>query len=345
MTSSAPSDARGLVDEPALRSWVGDRLPGEGAFEVERVTSGQSNEIFQLRRGGGRWLLRRPPRVGNAPGAHSMQREYRVLEALAGSGVPHGRGLLLCADESVMGAPFYVMEWLDGVRLYDGLPAELDPVPQRKRIGEELFDALAELHCFDWQPALSDFGRPDGFTERQVSRWMHQLHSYQVREIPALEEAAASLGRAVPTTQRSALIHGDYGLHNVLFEPGAPARLMAIVDWETATIGDPLLDLGFLLTLWLEGPEPTRWKASALPYDVAGFPGRAELAERYADRTGLDLEHIDWYRAVAQLKVACILEGAYARSVRGAYDADGAALGDRVLDHAAYALAIAVGDA
>lgn len=337
-----------LAPEPRIRAWIGDRLPGSGPFTVTRVTSGDSNEIFRLERDGGRWLLRRPPRVVNVAGANDMAREFRVASALRGSDVPHAEVIALCDDPEVIGAPFSVMAWVDGVRLYDGLPTGLDDGPARRRIGEELFDALAALHQLDWQTAgLDGLGRPDTFTQRQVGRWMKQYRSFGVREIPEMDEAAAWLEAHTPTMQRAALIHGDYGLHNVMYAPTAPVRLEAIVDWETATIGDPLIDLGYLLGLWLEGPEEAeRWFATALPYDATGFPSRQEMAERYADRTGLDLSAIQWYRAVAQLKVAAMLEGLWARFARGDSDNPGLAKYERIVpNHAAYALAITRGEA
>jgi len=335
-----------LVPEAALRAWVGDRLAGQGPFTVERVTAGRSNELFVLARGGGRWMLRRPPRVANAPTAHSMAREFRVLSALEGSAVPHPRPLLLCEDAAVIGAPFYVMDVVDGRSLYGGLPDALDAPTHRRAIGHALVDALAALHDLAWEErGLGDFGKPASFTSRQVERWRAQLDSYRTRPLPDLDAAAEWLGANSPVMQRASLVHGDYGLHNVLFAPAPPVRLEAVVDFETATIGDPLADLGYLLTLWLEGDEPDRWTAAALPYPVAGYPSRRELAERYADATGLDLAALDWYRAVGQFKVACILEGGYTRFLRGDTDDPAMAdLGPRVENHAAYALAITRGD-
>jgi len=338
---------RELVPEPALRAWIGERLPGSGPFEVVRVTTGQSNEIFALERAGQRWLLRRPPRGSNVAGAHDVSREHRITAALDGTPVPHASPLLLCEDDAVIGVPFLVMEWVEGVRLYDALPVELDTPDGRRRVGEELFDALAALHLVPWQEVgLEGLGNPDTFTQRQVSRWMALYDRVRTRELPALVAAAALLQAEVPTMQRAALIHGDFGLHNVLYAPDVPVELVAVLDWETATIGDPLLDLGYLLGLWLEGDEPDRWFSTALPYDIEGFPGRQELATRYAARTGLDLSDIGWYRAVAQLKVACILEGAYARHVEGGSDNPGLARLEQVVpNHAEYALAIARGEA
>ena len=349
-TGGATTDERiaaELAPEPALRAWVGDRLPGEGPFTIRRTTKGLSNEMFLLARSGHHWMLRRPPRTVNAKGAHDMARELRVLRALEGTAVPHARGLLLCEDPAVLGAPFYVMERVTGVGLYDGVPAALDRPGARPRIGHELVDALAELHLVDWEAAgLGDFGRPDTFTARQVARWTRQLDSYRVRDLPDLDAAGTWLEARVPTMPRATLVHGDYGLHNVMYAPSLPVELVAVVDWETATIGDPLVDLGYLLSLWLEGDEPARWTASALPYDSAGYPPRAELAARYAERTGADLAALDWYRAVGQFRVACILEGAYARHLAGrADDPSMASLRERVPNHAAYALAITRGEA
>jgi aminoglycoside phosphotransferase (APT) family kinase protein len=325
---------------------VGDQLPGHGPFELERLTAGLSNEMVKIRRDGGAWVLRRPPRVENAPGAHAMAREFRILTALEDTAVPHARPLLLCEDPEVIGAPFYVSELVDGASLYGALPPDLDRPAPAARIAEQLFDALAAIHLVDLEACgLADLGKPEGFTRRQVDRWLGQLDSYRVRELPDLDEAGRWLRAHVPETQVPTLIHGDYGLHNVLYG-GAEPKLRAVVDWETATVGDPLLDLGYLLTLWLEGDEPQRWTASALPYDVSSYPGRAGLVERYAARTGFGLAHLDWYRAMSQVKVACILEGAYARHVRG--DADDpvlATLAERVPNHAAYALAITRGEA
>jgi aminoglycoside phosphotransferase (APT) family kinase protein len=343
MSEAALAD---LVPERALRAWVGDRLPGEGELAMERLTAGLSNEMVKISRGGASWVLRRPPRVANAPGAHAMAREFEILRGLDRSDVPHATALLLCEDPDVIGAPFYVSELVDGTSLYSGLPAAYDTPARAAAIAEQLFDALAAVHLVDTAACgLAHLGRPEGFTQRQVDRWMGQLERYRVRPLPDLDEAGRWLTAHVPETQQPTLIHGDYGLHNVLYG-GEEPELRAVVDWETATIGDPLLDLGYLLTLWLEGDEPSRWTASALPYPIDRYPGRAGLVERYAAATAFDLSALDWYRAMSQLKVACILEGAYARHVRG--DADDphlATLGERVPNHAAYALAITRGEA
>jgi aminoglycoside phosphotransferase (APT) family kinase protein len=336
-----------LVPEPDLRRWADGRLPGDGPLDVRRVTTGHSNELFLVSREGQEWMLRRPPRVVNVAGAHDMAREYRLLEALEGSAVPHPVPVAVCEDPDVIGAPFYVMSRIDGIRLYDGLPAAFDNPEARRQIAFELFGTLAELHKVDWEAAgLAGFGKPETFTQRQVGRWMKQLNSYRVRDLPDLDTAAEWLEAHTPTMQRAALIHGDYGLHNVLFAPDDPGRLVAVLDWETATIGDPLIDIGYLLSLWLEPGEEEQWFAVALPYDVTGYPTRAELAAHYAERSGLSLDDIAWYRAVAQLKVACIMEGGYARYRGGHTDDPQLARYEQIVpNHAAYVLAIIRGTA
>lgn len=335
------------VPEPVLRAWIGDRLPGEGPFRIRRVGSGPADETFAIARSGRQWMLRRPARVADVPAAHGIAREHRVLQALADSDVPHARGLLLCEDPDVLGVPFSLVEMVRGTSFRAGIPSGPDSPFARRRIAEDMVDALAALHRLDWEAAgLADLGRPDRSTARQVGRWMARLDRDRTRDLPDLDAAARWLEDHAPKLQRPALVHGDYGLHNALFAPEPPLRLLAVVDWRTATIGDPLMDLGHLLGLWLEPGEPEVWTASALPYAVDGFPSRRELAERYAARTGLDVRTIDWYRALAQLVMACVLEGGHARHLAGATDDPTlATCRARVANHAAHALAITRGEA
>lgn len=330
-----------------LDEWLRDRLPGPGPLTIERVTTGHSNELFRVDRGAEAWMLRRPPRVPNAPTAHDMVREHRVLEALEGTGVPHATPHGICTDTDLIGVPFYVMEVVDGVAVYEGLPPALEA--HREGVAHAAVDALAALHSVDWRAAgLEGLGRPEGYTERQATRWSKQLRSYAFRDIPELEEVATWLADTCPGTSGSALIHGDYGLHNLLFGRDAPARILAIVDWETATIGDPLADLGYFLADWIEPHEVDTWGALGLPYDVTGFPSRAELAARYAAATGCEVtpQTLAWYRALGQFKIAVILEGSYGRYVRGeSSDEFFATLEERVPLLARHALAISRGEA
>ena len=241
-----------------------------------------------------------------------------MLTALDGTPVPHPAPVALCTDESVIGARFYVMGFVDGFCPRDPLPPPFDTdLRTRRELGFELVDALAHLAEVDWEAhGLTGFGRPDGYLERQVERWLGQLSTYRTREIPHLEEVAGWLRDHVPPMGEPGILHGDYQLINTLFAPGAPARLAAIVDWEQSTIGDPLVDLGWLLAGWHHAGEEPSFTAAYLA-DRRGFATRADLAERYAHRTRRSLDHLDWYRVLALFKLACVLEGHYAKFARG----------------------------
>ncbi|MCV7222101.1 phosphotransferase family protein [Mycolicibacterium elephantis] len=348
MGGTGPSAATDdLVSVAALDDWLGERLPGQGPLTVERVTTGHSNELFTISRGGPTWMLRRPPRVANAPTAHDMVREYRVLEALEGTDVPHATPRGLCEETDVIGARFYLMDQVPGVPLYHELPAQL--AEERTGIAYAAIDALAALHRLDWRGAgLDGFGKPDNYTERQAARWTRQLTSYAFRELPELGEVAGWLEQHCPGTHGTALIHGDYGLHNLLFAAQPPATVLAIVDWETATIGDPLADLGYFLANWLEPHEMEQWGALGSPHGVDGNPSRGELIERYVRGSGMDLvaDDLIWFRVFGQFKLAVIFEGSYGRYVRGeSTDSFFATLEHRVPLLARHALAIATGTA
>ena len=312
----------GLLDVERLEAWIDDRLGGAGErFDVRRISTGASNEIFELRRAGHRWVLRRPAPSSRAP--ENLMREVRLLTALDVTDVPHPQVVVACDDVGVVGAPFYVMEFVDGFTPTRDLPAPYDvDDAARRRLGLELIDALASLGAVDWNAVgLDGFGRPDGFLERQVARWLGFDASSRTRTLDDLDVVAAWLEEHRPAPKTAAIMHGDYQFANVMFRHGTPARLAAIIDWEQSTIGDPLVDLGWLLVLWDEpGEMPIRGtgeeRVSALP----GFPTRAELAERYAQRSERDLGDLGWYEVFALFKLALVLEGAYARFVSGRSD-------------------------
>jgi aminoglycoside phosphotransferase (APT) family kinase protein len=313
---------KGLVDVSRLEAWLGDGLPGMGEpLKVSRVSTGASNEMFELRRGGGRWMLRRPPLHPVSPTAHDMAREHRVLSALDGTDVPHPRSLLLCQDPDVIGAPFHVMEFVEGFAPKEPLPSPFDQDPGvRREMGLRLVEGIAQLSRVDWHAAgLEGFGRPEGFLERQVARWLGQLERYRTREIPGLEFVSAWLEDHRPPAGVPGIVHGDYQFINVLFATEPPARLAAIVDWEQSTIGDPLLDLGWLLAGWQQVGEEPRFSSAYLT-DRAGLPSRIELAERYAEVTGRSVERLDYYVTLSLFKLACVLEGSYHRFVTGKSD-------------------------
>jgi aminoglycoside phosphotransferase (APT) family kinase protein len=304
-----------LADLPALR----DALPLRA---VERVGQGQSNLTYRVVLTGGNVILRRPPPGPLPPSAHDVLREYRVLSALAGSAVPVPRPLAACADPAVLGAPFYLMEALDGDAIRFELPPALtdSPLEWRRAIGEQLVDALAALHTTD--PAavgLADLGRPSGYLARQLRRWQGQLDYARVRPVPDLDWVTAWLADHLPADEGPAcIVHGDYKLDNALFSFQPPPRLLGVVDWELATLGDPLADLGWLLAFWREaGDAPPELKILPRVTELPGFSTRAELAERYAARVGRSLPDLAYYVVFALWKMAVLLEGHWARHVRG----------------------------
>lgn len=319
-----PADA--LLDVAALEAWIGDQLPGAGApLTAERLGTGTgiANALFVLERGGHRWVLRRPPAVKNDPSASDTVREWRILTALEGTPVPHPTPRVLCDDPAVIGAPFLVMDVVDGFTPGFELP---EPFASshvlRRDLAMAYVDGCAALAEVDWRAAgLDGLGRPDGFLERQVPRWLAQLERYRVRDLPELDAVTSWLAANIPPMSPAAIIHGDYSPFNVMVAPAAPARLAAIIDWDTGTIGDPLLDIGHLLARWTEpGEEPVIGEQAG---GVDGYPSRAEMAARYAQRTGRDLSALAFYEALALFKLAVILEGSYARKrTAGVADAD-----------------------
>lgn len=288
---------------------------------ITKIGEGRSNLTFRVERGVEAWVLRRPP-LGDLPEtAHDMLREHRVLSALAATPVRAPRPAVLCADPSVIGQPFYLMEPVDGVVIRDCLPEAFDE-SSRAGIGHEVVDALSELHAVD--PAsvgLGDLGRPDGYTARQVGRWTKQWAFMRTRELEDIEAVRGWLEAHVPTRSPTAIVHGDYKLDNVVFAPQPPARLRAILDWELATLGDPLADLGYLMVFW---PEPGEEGVSGLdnPTRLPGFPRRSDLIARYEERTGFEMTDLTFYRTLAMWKLAILSEGLYKRYLAGKSDTD-----------------------
>jgi aminoglycoside phosphotransferase (APT) family kinase protein len=294
---------------------------GGGELEVTPVGDGHSNVTYALRREGADVVLRRPPRGPLPPSAHDVLREARVLSALAGRArVP--AVLAVCDDVAVIGAPFYVMERVEGHVITSAVPAELDSVGDRRRIGEELVDGLVEVHAVDWRDAgLEGFGKPTGYLERQLRRFLGLWEHNRTRDIPAVESVGEWLKTHLPESGPATVVHGDYRLGNTMMAPDAPARLAAIFDWEMATIGDPLADLGYLCTLWVDRHDPTggMFELSGVTREV-GFPLREELVARYEERSGRSMTDIRWYRTLALWKSIVFMEGNYKRAMSGATD-------------------------
>ena len=320
MTDTLPP----LVDSHALARFLDDKLPGAGELTVERHQAGHSNETFFVRRGAEEWVLRRPPLGAFLPSAHDVLREYRVLEALGSTAVRVPRTVLACDDDGVIGAPFYLMERVDGVVVRRELP-EMFTEPERAAIGDELVDALVELHAVD--PAscgLEGFGKPTGYLERQLRRWTGQLeltmpHS---RPLPDLERVGGWLRANLPESHETTIVQGDYKLDNVMFAAETPARLVAILDWEMSTLGDPLADLGWMVSFWREPDDESGdlFAETTRVTELPGFRSRSELIERYASATGRSVDGLAWYTVLAIWKLAILLEGSYARHLAGMTD-------------------------
>jgi len=314
---------RELVDLDALSAWMDTQGLPEGPIEhAERLAGGTQNVLLRFDRGGRTFVLRRPPPHKRKNSDETMRREARVLGALRGSDVPHPGLIAACSGLDVIGAAFYLMEPIDGFNPATGLPEyHLSDPAIRHQMGLELVDGIVALGRVDHiAVGLSDFGRPEGYLERQVGRWRSQLESYSEFEgypgpdIPGVDDVAAWLEANRPASFRPGILHGDYHLSNVMYRPDSPA-LAAIVDWELCTIGDPLLDLGWLLATWPEPDGPKPGAIGVTPWD--GFPVADELVERYAKGTERDLEHIDWYAVLACYKLGIILEGTHARACAG----------------------------
>jgi len=329
----------------ALARWMDAAgLAGAGSpATVEKISGGASNEILRIDRGGTSVVLRRPPAALSAQRSATMLREARVLQALAGTDVPHARLLGTCTDPEVLGSFFYVMDLVDGWSPMSAgprgpAPFSTDPA-LRAGLGRELVRGISLLALVDWRAAgLDGFGRPENFHERQVDRWLGFLDKVAFRDIPGIDEAAAWLRTHRPRAWQAGLMHGDYSFANVMFRHGVPGRLAAIVDWEMSTIGDPLLDLGWLLMRWSDPGEDRR----GVSFDLDGMDSRAEVIKQYARDTGRDLAEIDYYVVLAAFKNAIVLEGGYARYRAGQEDNPKmAAFCQMVLDSAGKAAQVA----
>jgi len=317
--NGVPAD---VVDLGALAAWMDGQGLGSGPLAgVEVLAGGTQNVLLRFARAGRSYVLRRPPPHLRANSNETMRREARVLGALSGTDVPHPHLIAACPEEDVLGAAFYLMEPVDGFNPTTGLPPLHAGDPAlRREMGMALVDGIAALGAVDPERVgLDDFGRPEGYLERQVVRWRRQLEGYASLpgypgpEIPGVERVASWLEANRPADYQPGILHGDYHLANVMYERESP-RLAAIVDWELSTIGDPLLDLGWLLATWPSEASPAA-AVGVQPWD--GFPGPDELVARYAERTTRSLDAISWYAVLACYKLGIILEGTHARACAG----------------------------
>ena len=332
MTTSEP--ARPAVDQPhgmelvdfgRLGAWMDDQGLARGPIEsIVPLTGGSQNVLVKFRRGGRDFVIRRPPLHPTRNGSETMRREARVLGALADSDVPHARLIAGCGDEDVIGAAFYLMEPVEGFNAGLGLPPlHAGDARIRRDMGLQIVDVLARIAQVDCQATgLGDFGRPEGFLERQVPHWRKQLDSYAKHEgwpgpqsLPGVEAVGDWLEANRPQSFTPGLMHGDYHLKNVMYRYDGP-QIAAVVDWELATLGDPLVDLGWLLATW-RGPGGDASTTTIIVEPWEGFPEASELVARYGEATGRDLSAVNWYAILGCYKMGIILEGAYARALAG----------------------------
>jgi aminoglycoside phosphotransferase (APT) family kinase protein len=323
-----------LASPDALAAWLDTQGLGTGArLEYSFLTGGSQNEIFEITRGDLHAVLRIPP--AKAPGSRDegIVREYRIIEALDGTDVPHTAAIALCTDTSVLGRTFYLMGFVDGwspMQTRRNWPAPFDgDIEQRRGLSFQLIEGIALLSKVDWKArGLSGLGRPDGFHERQVDRWTAFLNRIKGRELAGFEEAAAWLRAHRPLDYVPGIMHGDYQFANVMFKHGGPARLAALVDWEMGTVGDPKLDLGWVIQSW---PEDTSGGDGSVGgyVDLTGMPSRTELLAHYATVSGRQVDDIDYYNVLARWKLGVVLEQTYQRAGN---TEKGAAFGPIVVD-------------
>lgn len=307
-----------MIDVERLVAWMDDRgLPGRGERTEHRfISGGTQNEIYEIRRGALHAALRIPPPAAPAARDSGILREWRIIEALDGTDVPHTPAIAACEDGAVLGRPFYLMGFVDGWSPMntDGWPAPFDTDPDARRgLAYQLVEGIALLSKVDWRAVgLHDLGRPDGFHERQVDRWTSFLDRIKQRELPGFDEAAAWLREHGPLDYVPGVMHGDYQFANVMYRHGAPARLAAIVDWEMGTVGDPKLDLGWVVQSW---PDDTRQVEQNASYvDLLGMPSRSEVLAHYSKISGRQVDDIDYYVILAKWKLAVVLEQGYQRA-------------------------------
>lgn len=306
-TALAPERLVEFLDEAGI---------GSGALQAQPIGDGHSNLTFLIARGEDRFVLRRPPLGPLAPSANDVAREASLLQVLRAAGVRVPEVLAICTDQTVIGSPFYLMEVVEAEVINDRLPAGFGP-DAPEQIGRQIVEALANLHAIDVEASgAAAFGRPSGYLERQLRRFRGLLEHNATRPLPALEQIAAWLEAEQPDSPPTTIAHGDYRLGNLMFSPGP--HLAAILDWELATTGDPLADLGYLTATWAQPTDPQvpMLDLSPITRDPA-FPTRDQLAHHYASLTSRPIDALPWYQALALWKAAIFLEGSYARYLAG----------------------------
>ncbi len=312
------------IDARKLEVYLRGKLPGaSGPLTLEQFPGGHSNLTYCLRCGNQEFVMRRPPVGPVAPTAHDMTREFRVLKALQGYFPPAPEPYVLCEDPSVIGVPFYVMERRRGIVIRREIPPEVaamgDPKTVHRRISAAMVDTLVALHQVDFERAgLGQIGRPEGFVQRQVTGWAGRWERAKTREIPEIDALAKFLAERIPPSPAPTVVHNDFKLDNVMIDPGDAGRIVAVLDWEMCTIGDPLIDVGLLLAYWPRPDDPLARQVTISSVTThPGFYSRGEVLGRYVERTGADVSRIAFYEVFALYKLCVVLEQIYCRFVRG----------------------------
>ena len=324
------ADANGLSKPPLVvldrvRAFLDEHGLGAGEVRARRIgEGGGSNFTFLLERDRGSFVLRRPPRPPLPPSAHDVVREARLQLALREAGFERLPTIVaVCEDESLLGVPFYVMEFLDGLVPTDEAPPGLEGAPARRALGHDLVDALVEIHAADVRtPALAGFARPGSYNERQVRRFAQLWEINRTREIPRVDEVGTWLAANLPEPLAPTVVHGDYRLGNTMVGHADPTRIVAVLDWEMGAIGDPRADIGYLLATYSEPGGPPNPLGTSPITALMGFPTRAELVERYAAGSGRDVEPLAWFEGLALWKAAVFCEAIYGRYLRGELGAE-----------------------
>lgn len=319
MTQTPHTTTDSTLDVTAVAEFLRTALPHEtvGDLTAAQITGGKSNLTYRITDGSHRWILRRPPLGTVLHSSHDVGREFRVMQALHGSVVPVPAVVADCPDPIVIGAPFYVMGQVDGVVLNTHELVATLTSAQRATLGNTLVDKLVALHEIDpAEVGLANLGKPSGYLDRQLNRWVRQFEAIKVRPLPHVDTLADKLARAMPEHQGAGIVHGDYRIDNVITAPDDPSKIAAVLDWEMATLGDPLSDLGILVSFWDEPGQPHNPITNGLTaFD--GFPTADEVVHRYAEQRNIDSSIVDWYCVFGLWKVAVILEQIYARHHHG----------------------------
>jgi len=335
-----PEQVAEAVPVGALATWITNNIPdAHGPVTVTHLSGGSSNLTFRVRDDVSDWVLRRPPVGAFLATANDMGREYTVQTGLQGTDVPVPTTVALCPDDSVIGAPFYLMGFVDGIVYSDVDAVDGFDADMAMAATDELIDVLARLHAVDFvSVGLGDLGRPVGFLQRQVDRWCTQWERSKQRDLPAIEEVARRLQRSIPTHSDASIVHGDYSFNNTMWSRTDRTRMVAVLDWEMSTLGDPLTDVGFVLAYWGRAGEIMWRRRQPQPHRLAGFQGGDHLLARYGATSGRSVQDIEVYRTLAVFKLAIITEGALARIRATRPDEDTTATNDTIVELADLAL-------